>query len=200
VVVGGDVGTALAAKWQVSVPAIEIATGLILRLVAIRLVMSAYEPPQAPAQPLPPEPMRATLRLTFPLVVTPYGIAALIAVLASTGDPSMITGIYLVLIFVMVLNLLAMLFIREVMRGPMLLILQVAGAVLGVLQVGLAVQIIIHALRDLHVLRARYARASRSAPAPPENDAPAGQHRQSIRLRVHCSGGRPRAQSLMPGP
>ena len=64
----------------------------------------------------------------------------------------MITGIYLALIFVMVLNLLAMLFIREVLRGPMLLILQVAGAVLGVLQVGLAVQIIIHALRDLHVL------------------------------------------------
>jgi len=38
------------------------------------------------------------------------------------------------------------------MVGPMLLILQVLGAVLGVLQVGLAVQIVIRGLRGLHVL------------------------------------------------
>ena len=100
--------------------------------------------------------MRATLRLTFPLVVTPYGIAALIAVLAtaSIDNPSAVTGIYALLVLVMVLDLLAMLFIREIMRGPVLLILQVLGAVLGVLQVGLAVQIIIRGLRDLHVLAA----------------------------------------------
>jgi len=85
-------------------------------------------------------------------VVTPYGIAAVIALLASNDDPSMITGIYVVLILAMVLNLLAMLFIREIMRGPTLFILQVAGAVLGVPQVALAVQIIIHAPRNLHVL------------------------------------------------
>jgi hypothetical protein len=40
------------------------------------------------------------------------------------------------------------------MRGPVLLGLQVLGAVLSVLQVGLAVQIIIRALRDLQVLAA----------------------------------------------
>jgi multiple antibiotic resistance protein len=121
VIAGGYVGTALAAKWQVSVPAIEIATGLILLLVAIRLVMSAYEPPHALTQPpLSPEPTGRVLRLTFPLVVTPYGIAAVIALLASNDDPSMITGIYVVLILVMVLNLLVMLFIREIMRGQII--------------------------------------------------------------------------------
>jgi hypothetical protein len=50
--------------------------------------------------------------------------------------------------------LLSMLFIRQIMRGPVLLALQVLGAVLGVLQVGLAVQIIIRALRDLQVIAA----------------------------------------------
>jgi small neutral amino acid transporter SnatA (MarC family) len=45
-----------------------------------------------------------------------------------------------------------MLFVRQILRPPVLLVLQVLGAVLGVLQVGLAVQIIIRALRDLHVL------------------------------------------------
>jgi multiple antibiotic resistance protein len=107
---------------------------------------------RASPEPLPAKPLMAALKLTFPLAVTPYGIAALIAVLASTSDPQRIRAIYLLLVAVMLLNLLSMVFIRQIMRGPVLLALQVLGAVLGVLQVGLAVQIIIIALRDLQVL------------------------------------------------
>ena len=66
VILGGYLGTALAAKWSVSTPAIEIAAGLILLLVAVRLVMAPYESPQS-LPPLPASPMAATLRLTFPL-------------------------------------------------------------------------------------------------------------------------------------
>ena len=83
---GVCLGTALAGKWRVSTPALEITAGLILCLVAIRLVMQPYEPAQTPT-PLPAAPMAATLRLTFPFVVTPYGIAAVIAVLDSSVDP-----------------------------------------------------------------------------------------------------------------
>lgn len=149
VLAGAYLGTALADKWRVSTAALEITAGLILLLVAMRLVMQPYEPSQAPPPPLPAAPMAATLRLTFPLVVTPYGIAAVIAVLDSSVDPKMVSGVYLILVVIMLLNLLAMLFARDIVRGPVLLILQVLGAVLGVLQVGLAVQIIIRALRDL---------------------------------------------------
>jgi len=152
VVVGGYLGTVLAAKWLISEPAILIATGIIFFLVAIPLVMAPYQPVHAAPPPLPREPLAASLRLTFPLVVTPYGIAALIALLSVAGDPTMIVGIYVILVVVMVLDLLAMLYIRQIMRGPVLLILQVVGAVLGVLQVALAVQIIIRGLKGLHVL------------------------------------------------
>jgi len=107
--------------------------------------------PQAPPPPLPAAPMAATLRLTFPLAVTPYGIAAVIAVLDSSVDPKMVSRVYLILVVVMLLNLLAMLFARDIVRGPVLLTPQVLGAVLGVLQVGLAVQILIRALRDLQM-------------------------------------------------
>ena len=69
--------------------------------------------------------MAAALRLTFPLVVSPYGIAALIALLAATDDPSMVRAIYVILVVVMALNLLAMLYVRSIMRGPTLLVLQV---------------------------------------------------------------------------
>ena len=146
-------GTAMAEKWRISTPALEITAGLILCLVAMRLAMQPYEPARSPP-PLPAAPMAATLRLTFPLVVTPYGIAAVITVLESAVEPRMVGAVYLILVIVMLLNLLAMLFARELVRPPVLLVLQVLGAVLGVLQVGLAVQIIIRALRDLQVLPA----------------------------------------------
>src|SRR5258708_4258388 len=124
VIVGGYVGTALAAKWNVSVPAILIAAGIIFFLVAINVVMAPYAPEHAPPEPLPEQPMAATLKLTFPLVVTPYGIAALIAVCASADDPTRLKQIYLLLVAVMAVNLLSMLFIRQIMRGPVLLALQ----------------------------------------------------------------------------
>jgi multiple antibiotic resistance protein len=151
VIVGGYLGTTLAAKWNVSTAAIEIAAGLILLLVAARLVMAPYEPPPV-LPPLPPSRMAATLRLTFPLVVTPYGVAGLIAVLDLTTDGKTVATVYALLVVVMLLNLLAMLFVREIMRGPVLLVLQVLGAVLGVLQFALAIQIIIRGLRDLNIL------------------------------------------------
>jgi multiple antibiotic resistance protein len=151
VLVAGYVGTALAADWDVSAPAILISTGIIFFLVAIGLVMAPYAEAQPVARPLPAQPMAATLHVVFPLVVTPYGVAALIAVMTS-AVPGDHTKIYLLLLTVMILNLLAMLFVRQIMRGPMLLVLQLLGAVLGVLQVGLAVQIIIRGLRELHVL------------------------------------------------
>jgi multiple antibiotic resistance protein len=152
VVVGGYLGKLLAAKWQISEPAILIATGIIFFLVALGLVMAPYQPAHAAPPPLPPSPLAASLRLTFPLVVTPYGIAALIALLSIVEDPATTAEIYAVLVVVMVLNLLSMLYVRQIMRGPVLLVLQVLGAVLGVLQVGLAVQIIIRGLKGLHVL------------------------------------------------
>jgi multiple antibiotic resistance protein len=70
--------------------------------------------------------------------------------LASDGET--VARVYALLVVVMLLNLLAMLFVREIMRGPVLLALQVLGAVLGVLQFALAIQIIIRGLRDLNIL------------------------------------------------
>ena len=52
----------------------------------------------------------------------------------------------------MVLNLLAMLYARRIMGGITVMVLQIAGAVLGVLQVALAVDMILRALRELNVL------------------------------------------------
>jgi multiple antibiotic resistance protein len=154
VLVGALLGSAMLAKWSISLPALLIATGLIFFFVAIRMVLAQYEGERTEYPPLPKNPWAASLRLTFPTVLTPYGIAAVIALMAATDDPARIRLILILAMAVMALNLLFMLFARKIMQGVTLLVLQVLGAVLGVLQVALSVQIVMWALEEMGVLAA----------------------------------------------
>jgi small neutral amino acid transporter SnatA (MarC family) len=152
VVAGGFLGRAMLGNFQVSIPALRIATGIVFFLVALNLVLEQYGPAPAPPPPLPSSPAAATLRLTFPLVVTPYGIAAVIALLASTTEVARFGLIVAILAGVMVLNLLGMLYARKLLHGVMVFVLQVLGAVLGVMQVALAVEFVIRGLERLGVI------------------------------------------------
>jgi multiple antibiotic resistance protein len=153
VAMGGLLGRALVFSWQISMPALLISTGVIFFLVALQVVLEQYEPPrEVAASTLPREPMAAALKVTFPTVVTPYGIATLIALLAATGEAISHPLIWGILFGVMMLNLLAMLFAHAVMHGAFVLGMRLLGAVLGVLQVAMAVQIVLLALRKLDVL------------------------------------------------
>ena len=96
--------------------------------------------------------MAAALRLAFPTVVTPYGIAAVIALLVNSPDAARTTTIVVILIGVMVLNLLAMLYARRIMGGVTVMVLRIFGAVLGVLQVAVALEMIRLGLYELGVL------------------------------------------------
>jgi multiple antibiotic resistance protein len=147
---GGWIGRSLVHKWHISMPALLIATGIIFFLVALRVVLEQYEPPHHETLPsLPEQPLKAALKLSFPTVVTPYGVAALIALLAAAGDTVREEMIWGILFAVMLLNLLAMLFAHAVMRGAVLFGLRLVGAVLAVMQVALAVEIILRGLGDL---------------------------------------------------
>lgn len=149
---GGFVGQALAQNWHISVPVMLLTGGLIFFLVGLRQVLEQYEPAHGATSPLPAAPMAAAMKVAFPTVVTPYGIAALIALLANSHDTGRTSGIVAILIGVMILNLLAMLFARRIMAGITLIGLQILGAVLGVLQVALALEMILRALGDLTIL------------------------------------------------
>jgi len=152
VVVGGFVGQILVENWHISVAAVTLAGGIIFLLVGLRVVLEQYQPAHAPPAPLPPAPMAAALRVAFPLLVTPYGIAAVIALLVNSPDAARTVAILAILIVVKVLNLLGMLYARRLMGGVALLAMQIFGAVLAVLQVALAVQMILRGLLDLGVL------------------------------------------------
>ena len=156
-IAGGFVGGVLLANWRISIGAMEIAGGLVFLLVGLRQLLEQYEPPHEPnanVPALPAAPTAAALKLLFPVVLTPFGIAAVIVLLALSTEGTRTEIIVGMVVVVMLLNLLAMLFARKILVGATIVVLQILGAVLGILQAGLAVQIILRGLRDLKIVSA----------------------------------------------
>ena len=153
VVAGSLLGRVLLPKWHISLAAMELTGGIVFFLVALRQLLEQYEPRSAaPVEPLPASPTAAAAQLVFPIVLTAYGIAAVIALLAASDRAERTAMILTLLLIVMVLDLLAMLFARRILVGPTIIVLDVLGAVLAVLQVGLSVQLILEGLRLLGVI------------------------------------------------
>jgi len=153
IVIGSLLGRVLLERWHVSVPALRLTGGIVFFLVALRQLLEQYEPSHESTSPrLPASPFAAASRLVFPMVLTPYGIAAVIALIAGSDDTTRTLTILALVLFVMFLDLVAMWFAPRMIVGFAIVVLQVLGAILAVLQVGLSVQIIIDALRLLGVL------------------------------------------------
>lgn len=146
ILIAGLLGSMLLRKWQIVPQVMQLAAGLVFLLVALQIVLSQYEPLQASADPsVEPE----LMRLVFPMTVTPYGIATVIVLMALSADLDRSLSVLGIAVAMMVLNLLAMRFVRPLMRWTGLLPLQILGAVLGILQVGLALQLMVSSLAEL---------------------------------------------------
>lgn len=152
IVIGGLLGRSMLANWHVSIPALRLTGGIVFFLVALRQLLEQYQPAPAVApEPLPAHPFAAASHLVFPMVLTPYGVAAVIALLAASPDMTHTATILGLVLMVMVLDLAAMWVARRLLVGFAIVVLQILGAVLAVLQVALSVQIIMDALRSLEV-------------------------------------------------
>ncbi len=146
----GVVGSSLMRKWHIDVPVMQLAAGLVFLIVALKLVLQQYEQPQAhEPPPAPGKTPSLAMHLTFPVTITPYGIAALIVFMTMSGDLVRSLSVFGMAFVVMVLNLLAMLGARAIMRWIGQIPLQILGAVLGILQVALALQFIVEAIKSL---------------------------------------------------
>jgi len=149
-------GAVILKNWQVSVPAIIVAGGLILFFQAVKIIM---EPPVAPSHPpptdgqQPPSLALAHFPLAIPALVTAPGITAIVAFMAIAERDWTQKGIVVaMLLFIMALNLLALLNVRLIFQHVSTTILQVVGWVTAVLQAALAVQYVINALIRLGAL------------------------------------------------
>jgi multiple antibiotic resistance protein len=145
-------------NWHVSPPAISITAGIILFTQALRIIMQT--PVVAPgsveqqASPSRPSPAIAVFPIAIPAILTAPGIAAIAAIIAlNKHNLGQEVVVVVLLLVVMVLNLLTLWNNEAILKRGVAGVLPVVGWVLAVLQAALAVQVIIHALRVLEVLR-----------------------------------------------
>lgn len=148
-IVASIFGQRILASWDISLNALRLAAGLVLLLVALRATLDQYAPPRE----APTAEGRGNLAfspLAFPIILTPYGLAILILILAVFGGLERDAAVFAIFLLVMLLDLAVMWFARAIVhRGGWILAL--FGAVLVVMQVALAVELMLDALRALGV-------------------------------------------------
>ena len=158
-------GYRLLVNFNIPLTAILATAGLVLVLVALKLVLAQYgdddvfgddphgqhDGPEKPRS-LPPPPENPGLDLVvqplvFPIILTPYGLAVVISLSALVrqleGSPA---TLMVILLGIMVLNLLAMLFARPILAVIRPRVLQMLGLVLGIIQLSLGIGLLFTAL------------------------------------------------------
>jgi multiple antibiotic resistance protein len=155
VVVASVIGQRILLRWGIAQAILLLAGGLIWFLVALLTVFQPYFPVlQRHLSVDQPSHALALTPLAFPTIVTPYGTATLI-VLIATMETLEQKGVLLVLTgVILLLNWLAMIFARPILR-LLAIPLELIGWVLGVLQVALALQLIYLAMVSLNVIPPR---------------------------------------------
>ena len=147
-------GEALLGKYHISVDAVRIAGGLVLLIAALHSIFpraQSTSPDTGGSTAL----QLAVSPVAFPTVVPPAGIAALlIFIMLAPQYPGMMQAVAICLAIVMVLDFLVMFFIDQVMKTPgLMLVLQVLGSVLVFMQVALATETILIALKHLGIAK-----------------------------------------------
>jgi multiple antibiotic resistance protein len=146
------IGEKSLANYRVSLNVLAVAGGLVLFLVSIKTILAQFDSPAIEeAVPQPFSPSWAVSPLAFPTIVTPYGIAAVIIFAAVAPDFSTKVQVVLLAMGVLVLDLVAMLFARPLLKwfGMPLALL---GVVLAIIQLAIGLQVIFRALDRMGVM------------------------------------------------
>lgn len=144
IMVAAFIGEAMLDKYGIPLPILALTGGIVLFLVALQGILHQFSPEHNDGN-LPPSLQLALNPIAFPMIVTPYGIAAVIVFMALRPNIESKLSIGGMLLGIMVLNLVMMLLARKILifKGAALRIL---GAVLGIVQAALGIQIINTAL------------------------------------------------------
>lgn len=132
---------------------LAISAGMILFLVALLNVIQQFSPSAAhhTGQAEAPTMETAIYPLAFPIIVTPYGIAAVIVFLAIAPDLKSKLTIGAIILVIMAINLVLMLITRHIYKF-LAIALALLGAILGVIQVALGLMFMYRQFRVLLTL------------------------------------------------
>jgi multiple antibiotic resistance protein len=147
-------GGTLVSRYRISIDALRIAGGLVLLISGLQVIFQKA-PPSRPPSGSPSAIRLAVSPLAAPGIVPPAGVAAiLICMMLAPQFPGMEQAIAICLVTMMVLDFLVMYFIDQVMKTPgLMIVLAMLGSVLVFVQVGLAIEFILNALRGLGVIQ-----------------------------------------------
>jgi multiple antibiotic resistance protein len=150
----GLIGRTVLENFDISVPVLTLTAGLILFLTALQTVLPNGT---ASSSTLAPETeyRRGTAinPLAFPIIVTPYGLAAVIVFIAlSQGNPRTIGAIAGIVIVTLLVDWLAMIYAQAILIR-IATFLQIIAIVLSVVQTALGLQIIVRSLELLGILK-----------------------------------------------
>jgi multiple antibiotic resistance protein len=145
-IIAAFMGQAILRKYDISIPVLSLAGGIILFLVALIAIIQQFQPstPEEETKTAPTLKLALT-PLAFPTIVTPYGIATLIVFLALTPDSNGRLMIGVIVFGIMMLNLIFMLITRLIsvkIFQVLAVLLQILASVLGIVQVALGLKII----------------------------------------------------------
>ncbi len=140
--------TGVAASWRVSADDMRLAGGILL-FAAAREMIGQFNRPASP-QPAVPHRQPAVTPLAIPIIVTPWGVTAILffAELAN-GDAAILASVIGILLLVMLLNLAGMLLAKQIIARVGVTTFQVVGWIFAVLQAGLAADAVVTSLRNL---------------------------------------------------
>ncbi len=148
------VGPLILENWGVSLAAVALTGGIILFLIPLQMMMKPTE--SSESQGTEPEPSSASMlisRLVIPTIITPPGIAAILALMVMSAEQAQLwLQIIGLLLLVMLVNLLTMLAARKLLAFLTVAGLRVIGWVFAVLQASLGTKVIINSLRRLGAL------------------------------------------------
>lgn len=155
-IVAGALGQTMLENLNIPVSVLALTGGLVLFLVALQTILEQFSAPERSKSPAkPPELRMAITPLAFPTIVTPYGIAAIIIFVAlAQDDDAMKLTVAGVTLTILLLDWLAMLFAHTILKW-LGTALQVFAVVLGVTQVALGLQVILHHLSLIGVFTER---------------------------------------------
>ncbi len=136
-------------RYDMPIPVLALAGGIVLFLVALQTVLQQFTPPaRSEGEAVVPTLSMAITPVAFPMIVTPYGIAALIVFITLSPDWEGRLVLGAMLLGIMFLDLVAMLLARHILHF-LGVFLQILGAVLAIIKVALGLQIILNSLHRL---------------------------------------------------
>jgi multiple antibiotic resistance protein len=142
-------GAKILSRAGVPIPILTLSGGIILFLVALLGTIKQFEPAKAQEESTEAPSMQlAIYPIAFPIIVTPYGIAAVIVFNTLSADLHSKLMVGAIVVGIMVLNLFVMLF-AKVLFKPLAVFLAILGAILGMLTVALGANIIYNSLTAL---------------------------------------------------